>query len=1047
MEMNSSLEMEEALREIEELKGILSEREQRDRVFADYIGFGLWEYDIKNDIFRVFKKLNGEYCENPKDIKGFRELAVSRGSVYAEDIVEFNRFCDSLERGEKDFFCEMRVVDEDFGIIWERLEGRAVLSSGKPVKVLGRTVDITREKDDAASGRHDPLTGLCTAALFRDIVSQKRSGVNRYDNCAFLSVGIDEFRSVAASSGKEYSDTLQKTVAAILTEIASQSRDSVLSRIRDGEFLLYLGFGGADVCDKIARRIISRVNDTVFEGEPITVSVGISRMRSGKKPDELYGESFLALNDAQKSGGGCYVHYRPAMSSRQYDHHDSESSSSSGMTRFYDLILKAFCNEKERNSLLRSAFRTVGQVTGASAIKAVLFTDNGSVEEYNVFTASGISEENMPYVIRECSVEEFNALFDDDDSLRVYEASDRKTGLRLENGATCAECRALRYHGELAGYFAVIFDSAFELSGQCLEIIEAMKNALTRMYSVYSSSRESRFERHIYGEIISDHRMEAFSIKPKTFELDYIGENASEHYNVHAGDVCYKKLRGRSEPCANCPALKLDADSSLMFASLPYYEEHERRWMDITASVDENAAGERRYIISSTDITDCLGKIRVTDSLTGVMTFDSFTGEALRLTSENNTGYYITVVNIAQFRRLNESHGFEMGNMILIAVADILMRCVGEGEIICRNEGSRFIILYKGNNSDDIEKRLGNILLSIQNQVYDKFKIQIYLLAGVCGLNDDALNVMGALDRAITAQHTIKDEMFYHKNMIVFYDGILREAIKERRRIEANMVGALENGEFKVYYQPKVNITTGEIVGAEALVRWIRPDGTMISPGKFVPIFEQNGFITDMDFAIYRSAVADIAKWLRSGIDVPLISLNVSRYHLGDENFCEKLNALVDSLGVPHEFIELEITESLLTENLDKLVETVTWLKARGFRISVDDFGSGYSSLNLITQLPFDTLMIDGGFFLRNDLTDKNKKVISSVVTLAKSLNLETVSEGVETQTQVDFLRDLGCDMIQGFFYYKPMPSDDFRKLLIAQGNRATAEQSDSSVC
>lgn len=163
---------------------------------------------------------------------------------------------------------------------------------------------------------------------------------------------------------------------------------------------------------------------------------------------------------------------------------------------------------------------------------------------------------------------------------------------------------------------------------------------------------------------------------------------------------------------------------------------------------------------------------------------------------------------------------------------------------------------------------------------------------------------------------------------------------------------------------------------------------------------------------------------------MPLVSLNVSRHHLADDNFCRKLNALVDEYEIPHELIELEITESLLTEHLDKLVETVTWFKERGFRISIDDFGSGYSSLNLITMLPFDTLKIDGGFFLRNDLTEKNKKVITSVVTLAKSLNLTTVSEGVETQVQVDFLKDLGCDMIQGFFYYKPMPSEDFHELL-----------------
>ena len=300
-------------------------------------------------------------------------------------------------------------------------------------------------------------------------------------------------------------------------------------------------------------------------------------------------------------------------------------------------------------------------------------------------------------------------------------------------------------------------------------------------------------------------------------------------------------------------------------------------------------------------------------------------------------------------------------------------------------------------------------------------------------MDDEPVGIMGALDRAITAQKTIKDKTYYQENLIAAYDMKLKSELKNRRYVEAHMIEALDNDEFKVYYQPKVSISTGKVVGAEALVRWIRPDGEIISPGMFVPIFEANGFISDMDFAIYRHAIADIKRWIRNGIKVPLISLNVSRHHLRDENFSAKLNALVDGLGVPHDMIELEITESMLSENLNKLVEIMTQLKSSGFRISVDDFGSGYSSLNLITLLPFDTLKIDGGFFLRNKLTEKNKTVISTVVTLAKSLSLETVSEGVETQEQVEFLRKLGCDTIQGYYYYKPMSGAEFEKLISEQ--------------
>ena len=616
--------------------------------------------------------------------------------------------------------------------------------------------------------------------------------------------------------------------------------------------------------------------------------------------------------------------------------------------------------------------------------------------------------------------------------VRIHSANDKIIGISLKNGAVCAECRATGYNEKLTGFFAFVFNSRFELTDNDLRVISALQGALEKMVSSVESSKSGEMAKWLRGTMISDHRIEGFSIIPQTFVTEVVGESAKEHYNMRSGDICYKKIYGRNEPCENCPALKLD-ESEEMFASSAFYNEKEGRWLDVTASVAENDQGERRYVVSSTDITNCLGKIRTQDNLTGVLTFDSFTAEAMRVTSVPDSGdVFMAVIAFAEFRRINEKHGYETANSLLIAVAKIFESCLKPGELICRNTASRFCIMFKEDDGDEMFVRLSAILGSIHRQIFDRFKVAVYLVAGVCRA-DEEINVMGALDRAVTAKNTVSDRSFYNRNHIVFYDGILREQLRERRQIEANMISALKNNEFKVFYQPKVSIKSGRIVGAEALVRWIRSDGETIAPGKFIPIFEQNGFITDMDFSIFRSAFEDISHWIALGIKVPLISLNVSRYHLNDEHFVNKLDMLIKEIGIPHKYIELEITETLLTENLGSLVDTVSKLKEKGFRISVDDFGSGYSSLNLITQMPFDTLKIDGSFFLKNDLTERNKKVITSIVSLAKSLNLETVSEGVETDNQVDFLKDLGCDIIQGFFYYKPMPSNEFEKLLLAK--------------
>lgn len=1034
-------EIKQAQQEIKRLEISLRAEKLRTKISSEYTYFGLWEYDIATDVFYQYKKLGGRYENNLEPIAHFRESMLGSGSVCAEDQPEFNRFCEAMKNGDREVTCEIRVINENCDIIWQRYEGRAVCDdNGNPTKIVGRTLDVTAEKgvgDGGIPGRRDSLTGAYSVELFKSFVKEKRAGVNRYTNAALLAVGIDNFRGILPRLGAEYSDYTEKTIAKILMGISSCEHTSAVARVRGGEFLMYVTFGEISNLNAIARKILGMVNTYPYDGEPTTVSVGISVFRNDRKLEQVYGEASVALAESRKSGGGCYMHYTSGMTVRMYSTPEDLASDvdtsalSAGAAKVYELLIRAFCSTDNTAAMLKAAFKAAGECIGASNI--YIYTRIGNTTMGTMtYNATDLPPEECPAVKRTCSDEDIARAFGSKNGIRIHSGGEQIEGLSLANGAVCAECRAIRYEDEINGYFVIVFNSSFELTDRDLQIIDSLENALTEIYGNYRREKSGNAIKQLHSAVINNHRIEGFSIVPGEFKVELVGSNAAEHYNMKIGDLCYKKIRGLDRPCAGCPALQLDKTGN-MYAANALYCEKDHRWLDIAASVEENEDGDKRYIISTTDITDCLGQIRMTDGLTGLITFDAFSAEAMRMTSEDNAGYRAVVLNIAEFRKINEIRGFEAGNSLLIAMADILQRCTVQGELLCRSEGSRFVGLFKGTDSDEFDTRIRHMLGSVQKQLHDKFGIQVYLLAGICAMDDDNVGVMTAIDRAITAQHTVYSRTVYNENLIVYYDGVLRDKIKERLFIESNMELALHNNEFNVYYQPKVSIETGDIVGAEALVRWIRPDGDIISPGKFIPIFEENGFINDMDFAIYRNAVADIASWLRKGIEVPLISMNVSRYHLGDDNFCAKLNSLVDAIGVPHEYIELEITETLLTDHIEKLVDTVSWFKDRGFRISVDDFGSGYSSLNLITQLPFDTLKIDGGFFLRNDLTDKSKKVISSVVTLAKSLNLETVSEGVETQVQVDFLRDLGCDMIQGFFYYRPMPHDEFEELLAAQ--------------
>lgn len=1025
--------------EIERLRRALSEEKIKTSILTEYSRFGLWEYHIADALFYQYKSLFGKINGSNDPISNFRETVISHGGVFSEDLPAFEKFCYDMEHGKDEVSCEIRVVGENSEASLVKFEGRLLRDENDlPIKYIGRVIDVNCEitSGEDMSDKLDALTGVYNPSAFRELAEEKLKGANRYRSAGLLAVGIDNFRGIIAKSGVDYTDYLQKTIAKILSGISACERDSLVARVRDGEFLMFAMYDDVQALDNIAKNVIKSVKNYIFDGNTCTVSVGVSTFKNSRSLEDVYAEAMAAFGEARRSGGGCYMSYSPAMSMSSYnflaEENDDDiiSTSASGPAKVYALILQAFCSKNNKDKLvcMKEAFKTAGELLGASNI-FVYSDDHGHFFRNTTYNAAGEPDDSCPRVKRTISDSEIKALLLKRGRIRLHSGGEKIEGLELINGAICAEIRAIKYEGAVCEFFSVIFNSSFELNIQDIQIIDALENALTKMFGEYKKSADELAEKRLNRTIINDHRIEGFSIVPGTYKVELIQDSAREHYNLEEGDICYKKMRGRETPCENCPVKHLDKGE--LFAASAIYVPDERRWLDVSASIDTNSNGEPRYYVSSTDITDCLGKVNMSDTLTGLMTLNAFSAEALRITSENKHVHrFVAVLNIADFRRINEEKGYETGNSILIAIAEVLKNSVSSGEIVCRSEDSRFILLLKNENTEIFTERINSIMQEIQKQVLRKLRITIYLVAGAYDIESDNVGVMGGVDRAIRAQKTVRGRAYYHENMLAFFDKALREKIKERRYIEANMLTALENNEFQVYYQPKISIETGKVVGAEALARWIRPNGEVISPAKFVPIFEENGFITDMDFAVYRRSIADIRRWLRIGLDVPLISLNVSRHHLGDDSFCDKLNALIDNIGVPHKYIELEITESLLTDHIEKLIETVSWFKERGYRISVDDFGSGYSSLNLITMLPFDTLKIDGGFFLKNDLTEKNRKVITSVVTLAKSLNVETVSEGVETQTQVDFLKELGCDMIQGFFYYKPMSCEQFEEIL-----------------
>ncbi|MDX5684949.1 putative bifunctional diguanylate cyclase/phosphodiesterase, partial [Clostridioides difficile] len=264
-----------------------------------------------------------------------------------------------------------------------------------------------------------------------------------------------------------------------------------------------------------------------------------------------------------------------------------------------------------------------------------------------------------------------------------------------------------------------------------------------------------------------------------------------------------------------------------------------------------------------------------------------------------------------------------------------------------------------------------------------------------------------------------------------FFNEDTRNRLYKEKRLEDNMNKALEKGEFIVYYQPKYSLDdVNEIEGAEALIRWNSPEFGFISPIDFVPLFEKNGFIVNIDMFVFEEVCKTLNKWINKGYTPVPISVNMSRVHLYRDNFIENITDLISKYNISPEFIELELTESVVFDNLNILIDIMKKIKEIGFLISMDDFGSGYSSLNLLKDLSFDILKLDRGFLIETTDTKRGKIIISKIVEMAKAIDIKVICEGVETYEQVEFLKEIGCDKVQGYLFAKPMVLDEFEKHL-----------------
>ena len=417
-----------------------------------------------------------------------------------------------------------------------------------------------------------------------------------------------------------------------------------------------------------------------------------------------------------------------------------------------------------------------------------------------------------------------------------------------------------------------------------------------------------------------------------------------------------------------------------------------------------------------------INKIIYTDPMTGGHNKDYFIKNTPKLIKRRRQRYAVVYLRMEKYRNFVIAYGLREGENLMEEFYRQLCGMIKKRkEQVAHLEKSDFVLLLNYSTEELLNIRMQSITRALNESRPNQYLYFSIGAARIFTKSDDIQVKISDAGAAISKKTNNPEE-------VLWFDEVMREEQVWERRVEDDMDKALENKEFQVYLQPKYSTKKEVLSAAEALVRWIHPEFGFVSPGRFIPIFEKNGFIIKLDDFMLTEVSRLQAKWLSEGKKIVPISVNVSRAHFSRQDLAEHICELVDEYKVPHEFIELELTESAFFDDKQTLLGTVKKLKEYGFKVSMDDFGAGYSSLNSLKELPLDIIKLDAQFFREIDDKKRADLIVGDTIKLAKKLGMQIVAEGIETREQVDFLAGQHCDLIQGFYFAKPLPVNEFEE-------------------
>lgn len=417
-----------------------------------------------------------------------------------------------------------------------------------------------------------------------------------------------------------------------------------------------------------------------------------------------------------------------------------------------------------------------------------------------------------------------------------------------------------------------------------------------------------------------------------------------------------------------------------------------------------------------------------TDKLTNLLFYDDFKEEAVKILEKEERDYVLISMNISNFKYINDVYGYEMGDKLLQHLAEFFHFRNINSRLASRMHADRFLVLTAGNGDSNVV--LLDRFLNKHKQFAEEMErlypmCKVHINAGACRAEKGFRSISELVDKAEMARKSISDS---YVETIAFYDEELADQKGMERRIIPVFEKAMEENRILIYLQPKFTIDTQELVGAEALVRLVDNNGQILSPNLFIPVLERAGMISDLDGYVTEQVYRLVNSWLERQLEPIPVSINLSRLDLTNEEKWQGIQEKISDYRIPKKYIEYEVTETVFLDDLNYITGKIGNIQKDGYKVSMDDFGAGYSSLNTVGILPIDIVKFDRGFVQNSINTRKGIEIISGMIDIFKRIGLEVICEGVETREEEQMVAACGCNLVQGYLHDRPIPIDEFER-------------------